>query len=182
MTQTKHQKTEVVSGHEGWYRNGDMGAGILFETDPLPEDSDPDLLHRPPSPRDHAANVWINPKLSTFPRFLTGSYEMERTTNPEQVVGGKRWSAKAHYGNTSAASGSGGLSKFPEPAGSCATHHNTEIEEPFSGRFRVPVSACVLLLLPKQHSQNHHKGLAWPELLCHVTPMALGDEKGLKAS
>ncbi|KAJ0123971.1 hypothetical protein J7T55_012444 [Diaporthe amygdali] len=118
MTQTKHQKTEVVSGHGGWYRNGDMGAGILFETDPLPEDSDPDLLHRPPSPRDHAANVWINPKLSTFPRFLTGSYEMERTTNPEQVVGGKRWSAKAHYGNTSAASGSGGLSKFPEPAGS----------------------------------------------------------------
>lgn len=90
---------------------------------PLPDNSDPDVVHRPPRRRDHGANVWLNPKcehVSTAGVFPQGSYEMERDTGRVQI---RSRSVVAPADRQDplwehlCSSGLGGLSKFPELRG-----------------------------------------------------------------
>ena len=135
-----------------------MGTNTILETDPLPDSSDPDgdpPAAKTPGSRRQCLDKSQSEHVSMCPpaSFLRDG---KRSTNPELVVGGNRRSAKTHYGSTSAAARRGGLSKFPELSpGSCATRHNTEIEEESSFEQICPsCSSLASCLLDELHDQT----------------------------
>lgn len=81
------------------------------------------MVHRPPRRRDHAANVWLNPKcehVSTAGVFPQGSYEMERDTGRVQIRSRSVVTPTDRQDplwEHLCSCGRGGLSKFPELRG-----------------------------------------------------------------